>query len=55
MTRYIGKRLLNAIVISKDHISGTDTKKLLASKTKTDPDELRDTEYEFEDVPSILD
>ena len=31
------------------------TKKLLASKTKTNPDELRDTEYEFEDVPSILD
>ncbi len=31
------------------------TKKLLASKTKTNPDELQDTEYEFEDVPSILD
>lgn len=31
------------------------TKRLLASKTKTDPDEVRESEYEFQDVPSILD
>ena len=31
------------------------TKRLLASKTKTDPDEVRENEYEFRDVPSILD
>ena len=31
------------------------TKRLLASKTKTDPDEIRESEYEFQDVPSILD